>query len=103
MGGSLGKFIPDKGCCSVSNPTSQCSLEGDCLVQRGTEAPTRIRAPHPHPFSKEGIWPDTSDRVILPFLPALNPKAAGVPPSVTAPTVPLPPPSGFFPPPFRLP
>lgn len=66
MGGSLGKFIQDKGCCSFSNLTSQFSLEGNWYsvvlwLQAGS------RPPHPHPFSKEGIWPYTSDSVVLPL------------------------------------
>lgn len=67
MGGSLGKFIQDKGCCSVSNLTSQCSLEGTgtewyCGSNQGPGHPT------PHSFSTEGIWPYTSDSVVLPLI-----------------------------------
>lgn len=83
MGGSLGKFAQNKGCCSVSNLQSQCSFEGVSLAQspcgsnQDTSHPTRIILGR----RESGLKLVILGRLAL---PPTHPSVARIPPSIPA-------------------
>lgn len=91
MGGSLGKFGQNKGCCLVSNLGSQCSFEGDSLAWSGTCGSNQDDASHPTRIlllrRESGLKLVILGRLAL-SPPPTNPSVARIPPSIPA-TIPI--------------